>query len=163
MTRSVAAHRCHLAPRELARARRERACDRRCAFATTFAISPARSSGIVATTIPPASRIPSHAAIASGVFGECSSTRSPGSIASAAATAVRALAQLRRSSTPPPRSPTPSWAQQLDRGVHARPGPSSSSRSGQAERGGRWSRAKVSRQRRSSRAMISCWTSDAPS
>ena len=29
----------------------------RCAFSTTFAISPARSSGIVATTIPPASRI----------------------------------------------------------------------------------------------------------
>ena len=58
------------------------------AFATTFAISPARSSGIVATTIPPASRIPSHAAIASAVLGECSSTRSPGSTRNAAATAA---------------------------------------------------------------------------
>ncbi len=57
------------------------------ALATTFSISRARRSGIVATTTPPASRIPSHAAIASGVLGECSSTRVPGSIASADATA----------------------------------------------------------------------------
>jgi len=49
-----------------------------CALPITFAISPARSSGIVATTIPPARRIPSHAAINAGVFGPCRSTRLPG-------------------------------------------------------------------------------------
>ena len=62
------------------------ACDT-CAFSTTFAISPARSSGIVATTTPPASRIPNHAAIVSAVFGACRSTRVPGSISSEAAIA----------------------------------------------------------------------------
>ena len=57
------------------------------ALATTLSISRARRSGIVATTIPPASRIPSQHAIASGVLGECSSTRSPGSMFSEPATA----------------------------------------------------------------------------
>jgi hypothetical protein len=57
------------------------------ALATTLSISRARSSGIVATTIPPASRIPSQQAIASGVLGECSRTRSPRSMFSAPATA----------------------------------------------------------------------------
>ena len=56
-------------------------------FAVTFAISRARRSGIVATTIPPASRIPSQHATASGVFGVCRSTRVPGSISSEAAIA----------------------------------------------------------------------------
>ena len=57
------------------------------ALVVTFSISRARSSGIVATATPPASRMPSQHAIASGVLGACSSTRCPGSISSDAATA----------------------------------------------------------------------------
>ena len=68
-------------PTSPARSRATIACET-CAFSTTLAISPARSSGIVATTIPPANRMPNHAAIASAVFGECSSTRVPGSMPS---------------------------------------------------------------------------------
>ena len=49
-----------------------------CAFSITFASSPARSSGIVATTTPPASRIPNQHAISSGEFAPCRSTRLPG-------------------------------------------------------------------------------------
>ena len=55
----------------------QRACET-CALPITFCSSPARSSGIVATTTPPASRIPNQQAISSGEFGPCSSTRLPG-------------------------------------------------------------------------------------
>jgi hypothetical protein len=55
------------------------------ALSITFASSPARSSGIVATTMPPARRMPSQAAIAAGELAACRSTRVPGSMPSAAA------------------------------------------------------------------------------
>ena len=130
------------------------------AFAVTFSISRARRSGIVATTIPPASTMPSQHAIASGVFGECSSTRVPGSIANDAATADGTLAQL--GVAPATGDRRPLVREQLDRRVHAR-GPVE-----QQQVGPRLARRQVVAgervgHRSSSRAMISCWTSDAPS
>jgi hypothetical protein len=64
----------------------------------TFASSPARSSGIVATTTPPASRMPNQHAISSGELGPCSSTRLPGtSPASPASVAATSSARERSS------------------------------------------------------------------
>ena len=48
------------------------------ALAITLPSSLARSSGIVATTTPPARRIPNQQATSSGVLGPCSRTRLPG-------------------------------------------------------------------------------------
>ncbi len=144
------ASRAPAGPRARARAgRRPRPPDRRAtsacetrAFSTTFAISPARSSGIVATTIPPASRIPSHAAIASGVFGRVQQHARARLDRERRGDRRRALAQLlvaparRRSRRPRARSSSTA--------AFSRAGPSSSSRSGQASAAGRWSRANVS-------------------
>ena len=76
---------------DLARDRASTSACETCALAITFVSSPARRSGIVATTMPPASRIPNQPAISSGEFGPCRRTRLPGheplSSTSAAATA----------------------------------------------------------------------------
>ena len=106
-------------PRRAQLARRRSACADAAPSSTTFAISPARSSGIVATTIPPASRMPSHAAIASGVLGECSSTR-VARLDRQRRRDRRAPARAARRSSTRRRSPSPSCAQQLDRGVQPR-------------------------------------------
>ena len=130
------------------------------AFVVTFSISRARSSGIVATTIPPASRMPSQHAIASGVFGECSSTRVPGSIRQRRARPPRRASAARRSSSRR-RSPSPRARAARRRRSRA------TARRAAADRARRPRRQVVAGERvghrSTSRAMISCWTSDAPS
>ena len=69
-----------------------------CALPITFASSPARSSGIVATTTPPASRMPNQQAISSGAFGPCSSTRLPGTRPSSSTSAAATASARERSS-----------------------------------------------------------------
>ena len=76
----------------------------------------ARSSGIVATTIPPASRIPSHAAIASGVFGRVQQHARPRLDLQRGRDRLRALAQL--GVAPAAGDRRPLVREQLDRRVH---------------------------------------------
>ena len=90
----------------------------------------------------PRAGCPASTAIASGVFGACSSTRVAGLDLQRRGDRRRARRAARRSSSRR-RSPSPSCASSST-AAFTRSGPSSSSRSGQASGGGRWSRANVS-------------------
>ena len=66
-----------------------------CARETTFASSPARSIGIVATAIPPASSTPNQHATSCGSLKPCRSTRLPGT-SPCSSTSTRAIPSARQ-------------------------------------------------------------------
>ena len=69
-----------------------------CALAITFESSPARSIGIVATAMPPASRTPNQLAIISGSLKPCRSTRLP-AWSPCSSTSTRAMPSARARSS----------------------------------------------------------------
>ncbi len=131
------------------------------AISPIVASSPARSSGIVATTTAPAFIAPNQQATSHGLFGARSSTRLPGrtprSSTSARATRLARASRSAYDQTAPPasrrqgRSPPNRWivrssssSAQFSRCGYRSSG-SSKTNCGHWSAGGRWSRAKVSR------------------
>ena len=111
------------------------------AFVVTFSISRARSSGIVATATPPASRMPEPARDRLRRVRRVQQHALPARSPATRRPPRRASAARRRSQ--PPAIAIPSCASSSTAAFTAI-GPSRSSRSGQAAAGGRWSRANVS-------------------